>query len=104
MIKFIFFCSLIFKAGALFATGIVFSGVQDPEVDPAYAILQDFLFNEHLPLRVASIFGLGLAYANSKRQTVIDQEESVVQSLRKVFFNFLNFLNKFFERLSRMIK
>nr|CAD2202686.1 unnamed protein product [Meloidogyne enterolobii] len=72
------------KAGALFATGIVFSGVQDPEVDPAFAILQDFLFNEHLPLRVASIFGLGLAYANSKRQTVIDQEESVVQSLRKV--------------------
>jgi 26S proteasome regulatory subunit N1 len=72
------------KAGALFATGIVFSGVQDPEVDPAFAILQDFLFSEQLPLRVASIFGLGLAYANSKRQTVTDQNESVVQSLRKV--------------------
>ncbi|KAF7637169.1 26S proteasome non-ATPase regulatory subunit 2 [Meloidogyne graminicola] len=72
------------KGGALFATGIVFSGVQDPEVDPAFAILQDFLFSEHLPLRVASTFGLGLAYANSKRQTVIDPEESVVASLRKV--------------------
>lgn len=36
-------------------------------------------------MRVGSVFGLGLAYANSKRETVIKKEEGgVIHELRKV--------------------
>lgn len=79
-----FIYKLFLKAGALLATGIVFSGVQDPDIDPAFGVLREFLFNKELPLRIASIFGLGLAYANCKRGTAIDPDDSVVQELRKV--------------------
>ncbi|KAL3095655.1 hypothetical protein niasHT_029158 [Heterodera trifolii] len=58
--------SAFIKVGALLANGIVFSGIQD-EVDPAYALLTAELMGKDLPLRVAATFGLGLAYANSKR-------------------------------------
>lgn len=64
--------------------GIVFSGVQDPDVDPAFALLKDLLFSNQLPLRVATTYGLGLAYANSKRETAIQPEDSVVSNLRQV--------------------
>lgn len=72
------------QAGALLAAGIVFSGVQDPEVDPAFALLSDALDTDQIPQRVACTFGLGLAYANSKRDTVIGEDDSVVQKLREV--------------------
>lgn len=72
------------QGGALLASGIVFSGMQDPEVDPAAALLTEELTNKDLPMRIAATFGLGLAYANSKREMVLSREYGVVDSLRKV--------------------
>lgn len=76
----------LFQAGTLLAIGITSSGVQDP-VDPACAILMDHIQSERIPMRIGSILGLGLAYANSKRETVVkDEEGGVVYELKKVFF------------------
>lgn len=66
------------------ANGIVFSGVQDPDVDPAFALLSEELRSTEIPLRIAATFGLGLAYANSKREQVIRKDDGVVEELRKV--------------------
>ena len=44
-------------------------------------------------MRVGSVFGLGLAYANSKRETVTKNEEGgVIFELKKVSFCFSLFL------------
>ncbi|KAL3080112.1 hypothetical protein niasHS_013784 [Heterodera schachtii] len=75
--------SAFIKGGALLANGIVFSGIQD-EVDPAYALLTAELMSKDLPLRVAATFGLGLAYANSKRDTALTRDEGVVTLLLRV--------------------
>lgn len=66
------------------ASGIVFSGVQDPDVDPAYALLTAELMNKDVPMRIAATFGLGLAYANSKRETAIRSGDGVVEELLRV--------------------
>ncbi|KAF8373234.1 rpn-1 [Pristionchus pacificus] len=72
------------KAGTLLAIGIISSGIQDP-CDPASAILLDHVHSDRSVMRVGSVFGLGLAYANSKRETVIKKEEGgVIHELRKV--------------------
>ncbi|GMT25054.1 hypothetical protein PFISCL1PPCAC_16351, partial [Pristionchus fissidentatus] len=72
------------KAGTLLAIGIISSGIQDP-CDPASAILLDHVHSDRSIMRVGSVFGLGLAYANSKRETVIKKEEGgVIHELRKV--------------------
>ena len=69
----------------------MFSGVQDPDIDPAFGVLRDYLFKPELPLRVASTFGLGLAYANCKRGTAIHPDDSVVQELKKVDISIIVF-------------
>uniref|UniRef100_A0AC35F8K3 26S proteasome non-ATPase regulatory subunit 2 n=1 Tax=Panagrolaimus sp. PS1159 TaxID=55785 RepID=A0AC35F8K3_9BILA len=72
------------RAGTLLAIGIICAGVQDP-CDPASAILMDHIQSERQCMRIGSIFGLGLAYANSKRDTVIRKEEGgVIFELKKV--------------------
>ena len=72
------------RAGTLLAIGIICAGVQDP-VDPAAALLMDHIQSDRIPMRLGSIFGLGLAYANSKRETVIKIEDGgVVFELKKV--------------------
>uniref|UniRef100_A0A1I8AAV1 26S proteasome non-ATPase regulatory subunit 2 n=1 Tax=Steinernema glaseri TaxID=37863 RepID=A0A1I8AAV1_9BILA len=72
------------KAGTLLAIGIISSGIQDT-CDPASALLIDHVHSDRAVMRVGSIFGLGLAYANSKRNAVLKEEETgVVYELKKV--------------------
>lgn len=58
------------KAGALLACGIVNAGVQN-ECDPALALLSDYVNHKSNNIRIASILGLGIAYAGKNRQDVI---------------------------------
>ncbi|CAD5220072.1 unnamed protein product [Bursaphelenchus okinawaensis] len=72
------------RAGTLLAIGIISSGVQDP-CDPASALLMDHVHSERIPMRIGSVLGLGLAYANSKREAVVKEEEGgVIFELKKV--------------------
>lgn len=72
------------KAGTLLAIGIISSGIQDA-CDPASALLLDHVQSDRSIMRVGSILGLGLAYANSKRETVTKNEErGVIFELKKV--------------------
>lgn len=61
------------KAGAMLAGGIVNSGVRS-DADPAMALLgdQDNLEAKSVPIRVASIMGLGLAYAGSNKEELLE--------------------------------
>lgn len=75
------------RAGSLLAIGIISAGVQDP-CDPASALLMDHIRSDRHCMRIGSIFGLGLAYANSKRETVLkDEEGGVVFELKKVLYD-----------------
>jgi len=65
------------KAGALLACGIVNTGVRNP-ADPAMALLSDYVLNDKAIIRTGAVMGLGLAYAGSNR-------EDVVQLLLPVF-------------------
>merc|ERR1719334_1367159 len=58
------------KAGALLACGIVNTGVRN-DCDPALALLSDYVLHSSNVMRLGAIFGLGLAYAGSNRQDVI---------------------------------
>jgi len=58
------------KAGALLACGIVNTGVRNP-ADPAMALLSDYVLNDKNIIRTGAVFGLGLAYAGSNREDVI---------------------------------
>jgi len=60
------------KAGAALATGVVNSGVR-LESDPAFALLADNLdSSKSKAVRVASLMGLGLAYAGSNREDLLE--------------------------------
>ncbi|EOD43556.1 Proteasome/cyclosome regulatory subunit [Neofusicoccum parvum] len=61
------------KAGAMLASGIVNSGVRS-DADPAMALLGDAdnLESKSVPIRVASIMGLGLAYAGSNKEELLE--------------------------------
>ncbi|OCL08601.1 26S proteasome non-ATPase-like protein regulatory subunit 2 [Glonium stellatum] len=61
------------KAGAMLATGIINSGVR-MDSDPAMALLGDEvnLANKNVSIRMASIMGLGLAYAGSNKEDLLD--------------------------------
>lgn len=73
-----------FQAGTLLAIGIISSGIQDP-CDPASALLMDHVHSDRSVMRIGSILGLGLAYANSKRETVTKNEDGgVIFELKKV--------------------
>ncbi|KAI6202974.1 26S proteasome non-ATPase regulatory subunit 2 [Aphelenchoides besseyi] len=72
------------RAGTLLAIGIISSGVQN-SCDPAAALLMDHVHSERACMSIGSILGLGLAYANSKRETVVkDEEGGVIYELKKV--------------------
>ncbi|KAG6868638.1 hypothetical protein C0993_012682 [Termitomyces sp. T159_Od127] len=58
------------KAGALFATGILNSGVRT-EADAALALLGEFTENKSVPLKTSALMGLGLAYAGSHREDLL---------------------------------
>lgn len=61
------------KAGAMLATGIINSGVRI-DADPAIALLTDSanLENKNVSIRMASIMGLGLAYAGSNKEELLE--------------------------------
>jgi 26S proteasome regulatory subunit N1 len=65
------------RAGACLAIGIVSSGVRN-EADPALALLSDYLSSPSLTVRRAAISGLGIAYAGSQRQEIVDLLTPVV--------------------------
>ncbi|EDV52429.1 26S proteasome non-ATPase regulatory subunit 2 [Drosophila erecta] len=64
------------KSGALLACGIVNCGIRN-EVDPAHALLSDYIDNQNSCMRVGAILGLGIAYAGSNRSIVIDTLKTV---------------------------
>ncbi|KAH9881855.1 proteasome regulatory particle base subunit [Plenodomus biglobosus] len=61
------------KAGAMLATGIFNSGVR-LDSDPALALLgdEDNLSHKNRNIRLASIMGLGLAYAGSNKEELLE--------------------------------
>lgn len=61
------------KAGAMLATGIINSGVR-MDTDPAMALLGDEanLGSKNVSIRTASIMGLGLAYAGSNKEDLLE--------------------------------
>lgn len=65
------------KAGALLACGIVNAGVQN-ECDPALALLSDYVNHKSSNIRIASILGLGIAYAGKNRSDVISLISNVI--------------------------
>ena len=58
------------QAGALLACGVVSSGVKN-DCDPAFALLQDYVLHANSNMRIGSILGLGLAYAGSNRDEIL---------------------------------
>ncbi|XP_039967167.1 26S proteasome non-ATPase regulatory subunit 2 [Bactrocera tryoni] len=64
------------KSGALLACGIVNCGIRN-EVDPAHALLADYIDNQNTSMRIGAILGLGIAYAGSNRGIVIDTLKTV---------------------------
>ncbi|KAI9829873.1 MAG: proteasome regulatory particle base subunit [Sarea resinae] len=61
------------KAGAMLAIGILNSGVRI-DSDPAMALLSDpdNLESKSVPIRMASIMGLGLSYAGSNKEELLE--------------------------------
>lgn len=61
------------KAGALLATGILISGVR-MDSEPALALLStdDSLGSKSVPIKMASIMGLGLSYAGTNREELLE--------------------------------
>ena len=70
------------KGGALLACGIVNCGVRN-EVDPALALLSDYVTHSNSTMRIGSILGLGLAYAGSNRKDIIELIAPVFSSEKR---------------------
>ncbi|CRG83951.1 26S proteasome regulatory subunit rpn-1 [Talaromyces islandicus] len=70
------------KAGALLAIGILNSGVR-LDSDPAMALLSDpdNIENKSIPMRVASIMGLGLSYAGSNKEELLEALLPIVEDV-----------------------
>ena len=58
-------------AGALLAVGIVASGIVE-EVDPAFAILSEYVEREEPAIRAGALLGLGIAYAGRNKEDVAE--------------------------------
>lgn len=74
------------KSGALLACGIVNCGVRN-EVDPALALLTDYVHHTNSTMRIGAILGLGLAYAGSNRSAVIELLTPVLAGI--IYMTFL---------------
>lgn len=59
------------KAGALLANGLLHSGVRT-EMDVALALLADHIDSTVVPIRVSAIIGIGIAYAGTHREDIMD--------------------------------
>eukprot|EP01041_Mallomonas_annulata_P006987 gene6987-14202_t len=60
------------RAGACLAIGVVSSGVRN-ESDPALALLSDYVDSTSHPVRCAAISGLGIAYAGTQREELLER-------------------------------
>ena len=71
------------KAGAMLAYGILNSGVRI-ENDPVFALLaeHDNLYNKSVPVRMASIMGLGLSYAGTNSGPLLEVLLPIVEDSR----------------------
>lgn len=58
-------------SGALLAFGIIASGVTD-DVDPAFAVLSEYVANEDDNVKIGAMWGLGIAYAGRAKEDVKD--------------------------------
>lgn len=67
------------KAGAALAVGILTSGVRN-DADPALALLTEHVEGDSHIMKVAACTGLGIAYAGSAREDVMDLLVPVVES------------------------
>ena len=56
-------------SGALLAFGIIASGITD-EVDPAFAVLSEYVENDDDHVKIGAIWGLGIAYAGRAKEDV----------------------------------
>lgn len=56
---------------ALLACGIVNTGVRN-DCDPALALLSDYVDHSSSVMTIGAIFGLGLAYAGSNREDLVE--------------------------------
>jgi hypothetical protein len=65
------------------ALGIICSGVEDP-FDLTSAYLRENIGSEQqTAVRIGAVLGLGMAYANSKKE-IVNGEDGVVDELRQV--------------------
>ena len=81
------------KAGALLACGIVNTGVKN-DCDPALALLSDYVDHSSPVMTIGAIFGLGLAYAGSNREDLVELLLPVFtgkfkSGTKKMFFEFI---------------
>lgn len=56
-------------SGALLAFGIIASGITD-DVDPAFAVLSEYVDNDDDNVKIGAIWGLGIAYAGRAKEDV----------------------------------
>ena len=67
--RFLYASDHMVVSGALLAFGIIASGVTD-EVDPAFAVLSEYVDNEDDHIKTGAIWGLGIAYAGRAKEEV----------------------------------
>jgi 26S proteasome regulatory subunit N1 len=77
--KFLYSSEEYVKAGAALAVGIVSSGVRN-DADPALALLSEHIEGDSHIMKCAACTGLGIAYAGSAREDVMDLLVPVVES------------------------
>ena len=67
--RFLYASDHLVVSGALLAFGIIASGVTD-EVDPAFAVLSEYVDNLDDHIKTGAIWGLGIAYAGRAKEEV----------------------------------
>lgn len=77
--KFLYSSEEYVKAGAALAVGILSSGVKN-DADPALALLAEHVEGDSHIMKCAACTGLGIAYAGSGREEIVDMLMTVVDS------------------------
>uniref|UniRef100_A0A7S2EGD7 26S proteasome non-ATPase regulatory subunit 2 homolog n=1 Tax=Trieres chinensis TaxID=1514140 RepID=A0A7S2EGD7_TRICV len=77
--KFLYSSEDYVKAGAALAVGILSSGVRN-DADPALALLTEHVEGNNHTMKCAACTGLGIAYAGSAREEVMDLLLPVIES------------------------
>lgn len=77
--KFLYSSEEYIKAGAALAVGILSSGVRN-DADPALALLSEHIEGDSHVMKCAACTGLGIAYAGSGREEVIDLLITVIET------------------------